>query len=180
MIFRDPTWRALFAPEGRLLEEGEIAHRPALARTLAAIATEGPEAFYSGPIADGIIAAIKSTGGIMIHEDLANYTALVYPALSGTYRGRRVYVPKAPTSGPVLLHMLNLLEKYDLKGEGRTGLNTHRFVEVMKCSWQSSFSSECLLTSHPFRQLDLLRGMIMDSKSRPSSQSGHQDQDMRS
>lgn len=136
MILRDPAWRAIFAPEGRLLQEGEIARRPALARTLATIAAGGPNAFYTGPIADGIIAAVQSTGGIITHEDLANYTALVYPALSGTYRGRKVYTPKAPTSGPVLLHMLNLLERYDLKGEGRTGLNTHRFIEVMKCKWQ--------------------------------------------
>ena len=70
----------------------------------------------------------------MTLTDLANYTALVYPALSGVYRGeKRVYTTNAPTSGPVLLHMLNLLENYDLHGEGRTEENLHRFVEIMKC-----------------------------------------------
>ena len=64
----------------------------------------------------------------------------VYPALEGTYRGRKVYTPRAPTSGPVLLHMLNLLERYDLEGEGRTGLNVHRLVEVIKCAFTFLFS----------------------------------------
>ena len=69
----------------------------------------------------------------MTNADLEGYRAKVDPALTGTYRGRKVYTPHAPTSGPVLLHMLNLLERYDLAGEGRTGLNTHRLVEVIKC-----------------------------------------------
>lgn len=77
----------------------------------------------------------------MTHADLANYTAIVSPALSGSYRGRKVYTPHAPTSGPVLLHMLNLFERYDLAGEGRTGLNTHRLVEIIKC--ECTFYSCC-------------------------------------
>ena len=69
----------------------------------------------------------------MTHTDLENYSVLVYPSLSGIYRDYKVYTPGAPTGGPVLHHILNLLELYDLPGEGRTGLNTHRFVEAMKC-----------------------------------------------
>lgn len=70
----------------------------------------------------------------MTQEDLANYSVYVKPSLEGTYRGRKVYTPHAPTSGPVMIHMLNLMEHYDnLIGEGRTGLNTHRLIEAMKC-----------------------------------------------
>lgn len=76
---------------------------------------------------------IQKTGGIMTLKDLEDYKVRVAPALTGTYRDRNVYTSHAPTSGPVLLHMLNLLEHYNLSGEGRTGLNTHRLVEVLKC-----------------------------------------------
>lgn len=70
----------------------------------------------------------------MTKEDLANYSVHVYPSLQGTYRGRRVYTPRAPTSGPVIIHMLNLMEHYhDLLEEGRTSLNNHRLIEAMKC-----------------------------------------------
>lgn len=91
-----------------------------------------------GKVADAIVSAIQSTGGIMTLTDLVGYRVKVEPALTGSYRGRKVYTPHAPTSGPVLLHMLNLLERYDLAGEGRTGLNTHRLVEVIKCENISS------------------------------------------
>jgi len=69
----------------------------------------------------------------MTNDDLEKYTVKVNHVLRGTYRGRQIYTSRAPTSGPVLLHVLNLLERYDLVGEGRTGLNIHRFVEALKC-----------------------------------------------
>jgi gamma-glutamyltranspeptidase/glutathione hydrolase/leukotriene-C4 hydrolase len=62
-----------------------------------------------------------------------NYTVKVLPALEGTYRGRKVYTTHPPSSGAALLHMLNLVEHFDLEAEGMTPLNTHRIVEVMKC-----------------------------------------------
>ena len=80
---------------------------------------------------------IQKTGGIMTNNDLESYAVRIAPALKGTYQGRKVYTSHAPTSGPVLLHMLNLLEQYDLPGEGRTGLNVHRLVEVLKCEYYS-------------------------------------------
>ena len=71
----------------------------------------------------------------MSHEDLAGYKVKVKKALEGTYRGRKVYTSHAPTSGPVLLHMLNLLEHFDeFPDEGRTALNVHRSIEVLKCT----------------------------------------------
>ena len=69
----------------------------------------------------------------MTHEDLVNYRVKVSRALEGTYRGLKVYTPYAPSSGPVLIHMLNLMEKYNLTAQGRTEVNVHRLVEAMKC-----------------------------------------------
>ena len=72
----------------------------------------------------------------MTLEDLANYKVKVYRSIQGTYRGRKLYVPGAPTSGVVLLHMLNLVEHFEQEGwiqEGKTGLNVHRIIEAMKC-----------------------------------------------
>ena len=71
----------------------------------------------------------------MTHEDLESYKVHVRPALQGTYRGRKVYTPHAPTSGPVLLHMLNLMEHYNDLADGRSPLNSHRLVEAMKCEF---------------------------------------------
>lgn len=71
----------------------------------------------------------------MTHKDLSDYSVIVQPAMEGYYLGRKIYTTHAPTSGPVLLHMLNIMEHYDLAGEGPTDLNIHRSVEAMKCEY---------------------------------------------
>ncbi|EMD37801.1 hypothetical protein CERSUDRAFT_50406 [Gelatoporia subvermispora B] len=133
LMLNNPDYGAIFAPEGRLLREGEMIYRVNLSRTLEAVAAEGADALYKGSIADSIVKKVHETGGIFMHEDLANYKVHVNRALEGTYRGKKVYTSHAPTSGPVLLHMLNLMEHYDgLEAEGRTLMNTHRYIEAMK------------------------------------------------
>ncbi|KAF8893384.1 gamma-glutamyltranspeptidase [Infundibulicybe gibba] len=130
LILNNPDWKPIFAPAGNLLKEGEVIRRTNLSRTLTILASEGSRAFYQGPIADAIIRKVRSTGGILSHSDLKNYKVKVERALEGSYRGKRVYTTHAPTSGPVLLHMLNVLEKFELRE--RNGLNTHRIVEALK------------------------------------------------
>lgn len=130
LMLGNPDWSEVFAPEGRLLREGDLITRTAYAQTLDIIA-EDPDAFYKGSIADAIIKKINSTGGIMTHDDLKKYAVNVSAAEKGTYMGKTVYTTHAPTSGPVLLHMLNLIEHYDLS-KGVTTLNVHRFIEAMK------------------------------------------------
>ena len=86
-------------------------------------------------MADAIVNKVQGTGGILTHEDLENYSVIIQPALQGTYLARNVYTTHAPSSGPVLLHMLNMMEHYDLSKEGMTGLNAHRLVEAIKCNY---------------------------------------------
>lgn len=134
LMLNHPDWKPIFAPEGHTLKAGETIRRTNLSRTLAAVADGGADAFYTGSIADAIVEKVRVTGGILSHEDLAGYEVQVKHALQGTYRGRTVYTPHAPTSGPVLIHMLNLMEHYnDLAAEGRTVINVHRAIEAMKC-----------------------------------------------
>lgn len=81
-------------------------------------------------------------------EDWTSYNITIEPAIAGTYRNRTIYTTQAPTSGPVVLHILNLLENYDLPGEGRTPLNIHRLIEAMKC--KSTLSSNSIFfNDHP-------------------------------
>lgn len=70
----------------------------------------------------------------MTLEDIAGYKPIIRRALEGTYKDKKVFTTGAPTSGPVVLQMLNVLEHYDLVAEGRTQLNVHRLVEAMKCA----------------------------------------------
>jgi gamma-glutamyltranspeptidase / glutathione hydrolase / leukotriene-C4 hydrolase len=79
----------------------------------------------------------------MTHEDLANYSVRVDKAMTSTYQGREnytIHTTHPPTSGLVLIHMLNILETYpEFIKEGGTGLNAHRLVEAMKCTYADSY-----------------------------------------
>ncbi|TRM69777.1 nucleophile aminohydrolase [Schizophyllum amplum] len=130
LLLNEPEWGAIFAPNGTILGVGDPIKNAALSETLSLIAEGGSEAFYSGPVAESIVRRIQETGGILTLEDLTNYFVEVAPPVVGTYRGKKVYTFDAPTSGPVLLHALNLMEHYPM--EERTPLNVHRMVEAMK------------------------------------------------
>ena len=131
----DPTWRAVFVDEatGELKKEGDTFRRPAYAQTLQTIAEHGPDAFYEGPIARALVNTTQAHGGILTMQDMHDYKVVVKPALEGSWLGKRVYTTHAPTSGPVLLSILNMLSLIpDFATGGATSLNLHRFVETLK------------------------------------------------
>jgi len=45
-MLNNPDWSAIFAPNGKLLKEGEIIRRTNLSQTLSIISETGPDAFY--------------------------------------------------------------------------------------------------------------------------------------
>lgn len=46
-MLNNPDWSSIFAPNGRLLKEGEKIFRANLSRTLSTISKEGANAFYT-------------------------------------------------------------------------------------------------------------------------------------
>lgn len=121
------------------LQEGDTVRREAYAWTLDKLGREGASAFYEGEIADAIVRAARTTGGILTHDDMKAYRAVVRPAEVATYRGRKYYTGSYPSGGPILQHLLNVLEGYDtFAEEGKTGLGVHRFVEALKCAYWTS------------------------------------------
>jgi len=113
---------------------GDIWRQPDLARTMTHIAEQGADAFYTGPVADLLIAEMESGGGFITKADLAGYTAKTRVPIHGTYRGYDVFGPPPPSSGGIcLLQMLKMLERYDLKSQGRWSPDTvHLMVEAMR------------------------------------------------
>jgi len=105
-----------------------------LAATLRIIADQGPDAFYRGTIADRIVAEIEAGGGLITKADLAAYRANIRTPIHGVYRGYDVFAPPPPSSGGVaLVEMLNILEHFDLAGQGRTSAaTTHQIIESMR------------------------------------------------
>jgi gamma-glutamyltranspeptidase/glutathione hydrolase/leukotriene-C4 hydrolase len=124
--------RKQFAPEGELLEEGNEISRFNFSKTLTKIAEKGANVFYQGDMAESLVDFISENGGIATLEDFKNYTAIVRPTISTFYHGRKIITGPLPTSGHILLSILNILEGYRLNIQNEQKLNIHRMVEAMK------------------------------------------------
>ena len=113
--------KIFFKPDGSAFRPGERLVQTDLAHSLEAIATGGPRAFYDGPIAGKIAAAVKAAGGVMTVDDLKNYRAVERTPVRGSYRGYDIVSMPPPSSGGIeLVEMLNILEGYDLSHDDQT------------------------------------------------------------
>ena len=128
---------ATYAPGGEAPKEGEIFRNPALADTLAAIATGGRDAFYRGEIADKIDAFMRANGGYLRKADLEKHTSTWVEPVSVNYRGFDVYELPPNSQGIAALQMLNILEGYDLKSLGYNSPEAlHLLVEAKKLAFE--------------------------------------------
>ena len=108
--------RTFYHPDNTPVAEGEILKNPQFAATLETIAKGGAKAFYTGRIAQAIVAAVShapiNPGGMTL-KDLAAYRAIERPAVCGTYRAYRLCSMGPPSSGGIaVLQILGMLERF--------------------------------------------------------------------
>lgn len=135
-IMANDEFKAVFAPTGVLLREGDVIKYEKLARTLRTIMEDGAESFYDTDhrLARDIVADVNDAGGIIREEDLQQYESEVSTEPAHIrYQGLDVYGPRAPFSGgPCVLMMLSLLENFDLSRLGNGYDAVHAMVEASK------------------------------------------------
>lgn len=126
IITSTPEARALYAPEGRLLREGDTFRFPDLAGALERYAAEGPELFYRGEVARAVAAWVCERGGAVGLDDLAAYEVIERRPAQAAFRGRRVLTNPPPSAGGILVALcLALLDRLGSRG-------TEALVEVME------------------------------------------------
>src|SRR5712692_11781083 len=159
-----PTSAAVYLPNGRLPDEGELIRNPDWARTLKGAidaslraAQFGRQAsiqaaidyFYSGPVAKQAVdfssrnAFRDDTGeahtGLLSEQDFAEFGrngTLLEEPVRARYRGIEVLKCGTWSQGPVLLQHLKLLEGYDLRALGHnTADYLHIYLECAKLAF---------------------------------------------
>ena len=132
-LARWPSTAKIFLKgDGGALSVGNVLVQGELANSLEAIARDGPRAFYEGPIAEKLVAAVQAAGGVMTGADLKDYRAIERTPVRGAYRGYDIVSMPPPSSGGVeLIEMLNILEGYDLAHDDEAQ-TLHLLIETMK------------------------------------------------
>ncbi len=98
---------------------------PDLACTLQKIATEGPGAFYSGGIADAIVADMEQSGGWLRRDDFARVRPVERRPFAGSYRGLEVVSFPLPGAGGSLVEALQILDSFPPERMQREGADRH-------------------------------------------------------
>jgi len=121
-------------PDRTLWREGDLLIQADLAATLNRIADAGPDEFYTGRTAELITRYMAGHDGFVTADDLKSYGAKVHPPVHTSFRGFDVYsIGPSSSGGVVLCQMLNILERFDLKADGRDSPRTlHRVAEAMR------------------------------------------------
>lgn len=137
LLLRSPAAAKVFlTADGGVPEIGAIIKQPDLAATLEAIAAQGAKGFYSGRVAQDLVAGARAGGGIWTLADLAAYKVVERKPLAGEYRGARIVSAPPPSSGGVaLLDALNILSGFDLLGVD-SATRKHLIIEAMRRAYR--------------------------------------------
>ena len=135
-IGADPNGRRVYLIDGKTPSMGEVFRNPQYGRALEMIASQGPEAFYNGPIAKAILATSDRLGGVMSAADLRDFHPEWVQPLSTTYRGWKVYEMPPNGQGMAALEMLNIMEKFPLGKSGFASADSfHVKMEAQKLAY---------------------------------------------
>ena len=137
----------LYTDEGFLWNEGDLITNNDLADTLELIADEGIQGFYDSDFTDKMVDWIQSVGGVLTHEDFAQYHSVIREPVSTTYRGYTVYTAGGPSNGGVaLLEMLNIAEQFDLAGYGHDSAET---VQILNDAYALAYQDGVAYMADP-------------------------------
>ncbi len=134
----NPGSKEYFFPGGVPLKEGELRKNPEYANTLRAIAKDGPAAFYTGAIAEAIVASAQAepNGGTITLEDLANYKIAIREPVCGGFRTYQICSAPPPSSGGVAEAMImGLYERLLPEGDTSEDAALIAMVEAQRLAY---------------------------------------------
>jgi gamma-glutamyltranspeptidase/glutathione hydrolase len=106
--------REKFLNGGEALKTGDIFRAPGQAEVLRRIAKDGASAFYTGEIAEDMVASLQAAGGLHTLEDFAAAACDRTEPISGTYKDIDIVEHPPNGHGATAILMLNILAQFDL------------------------------------------------------------------
>ncbi|MTI00938.1 gamma-glutamyltransferase family protein [Roseibium sp. RKSG952] len=123
---------------GKAPKIGQVFRSPGQAEVLRRIATEGRDAFYSGEIADDMIATLTAKGGVHTAKDFADTKCSETQPVSGEYGGTELVEHPPNGQGATAILLLNILKHFDLAGMDPWGAErVHIEAEATKLAYDA-------------------------------------------
>jgi len=112
-----PEAREIYAPQGRILGEGDVFRYPELGDALERYGAEGAAALCSGEVPRKVEEYILTRGGTLSVEDFEAYEPIVRPPVGARFEGREVLTNPPPSAGGILVaYSLALLGRMEAHG----------------------------------------------------------------
>lgn len=115
---------------------GYVLRQPELAATFELLSREGVKGFYSGRVAQALVAAVSAAGGVWRLADLERYQVIERAPIRFTYRGARITAAALPSAGGVALaQSLGMLERFQLRAMSDAD-SAHLVIEALRRAFQ--------------------------------------------
>ncbi len=136
-LSRDTAARAVYLPHDAPPEPEQFLSLGQLSTTLKAIAEDGPETFYRGPIGEKIAADLKAGGSRIDLDDLDAYQALAFEAPAGRHRDAVLHTAGPTSGGPRLIEALGYVEENLDPAPGLGPASWKIYADGLDKAWRS-------------------------------------------
>jgi gamma-glutamyltranspeptidase/glutathione hydrolase len=137
LLAQDEGSAAAYLVDGRAPGAGERHAQPKLGARLREIAKNGARAFYTGAVAESLVARLNALGGLHTLDDFAAGmdSAIYVDPISTSYRGYDVYECPPNGQGLAALMILNILAGFELPDSLPLAERIHLHAEATKLAY---------------------------------------------
>jgi len=127
-----------FLNDGRIPEVGDMFHAKAQAEALRRVAKQGRDGFYTGEVAEDMVASLQAMGGTHTMDDFANTRFTQTVPISSSYKDVELVEHPPNGHGATANLLLNILSHFDIAGMDPFGAaRAHIEAEATKLAYDA-------------------------------------------
>lgn len=127
-----------FMRDGKPLEVGQVFRAPGQAEVLKKVAANGRDGFYTGEVAEDMVAELRNRGGVHTLDDFAAAESVYTDPISGEYRGATLFEHPPNGQGATANLLLNILSQFDIAAMDPMGAErAHIEAEATKLAYDA-------------------------------------------
>ncbi len=130
--------RRFYLIDGAAPKPGQTFRAPGQAEVLRRIAAQGRDGFYTGEVAEDMVASLNALGGTHTMADFAAVACDYTTPISGAYRGIELIEHPPNGQGATAILMLNILDHFDIAAmDPRGAMRAHIEAEAAKLAYDA-------------------------------------------